>query len=70
MNRPEPAAPGGATNPPVRNATLSEAKDLYEMGEIPPLGHVPAKMYAWRSARNGNGPPEEACQLEVVPTWS
>ena len=22
-------------------------KDLYEVGEIPPLGHVPAKMYAW-----------------------
>jgi len=23
------------------------AKDLYEIGEIPPLGHVPSKMYAW-----------------------
>ena len=21
-------------------------KDLYELGEIPPLGHVPEKMYA------------------------
>src|SRR5215213_7766499 len=29
-------------------------KDLYELGEIPPLGH---------------GPPEEAMQVEVVPTW-
>jgi crotonyl-CoA carboxylase/reductase len=26
---------------------LSEKKDLYEMGEIPPLGHVPKNMYAW-----------------------
>ena len=26
-------------------------KDLYEIGEIPPLGHVPAQMYAWASAR-------------------
>ena len=23
-------------------------KDLYEIGEIPPLGHVPAKMHALR----------------------
>ena len=22
-------------------------KDLYEIGEIPPLGHVPENMYAW-----------------------
>ena len=22
-------------------------KSLYEIGEIPPLGHVPEKMYAW-----------------------
>jgi len=22
-------------------------KDLYEIGEIPPLGHVPSRMYAW-----------------------
>ena len=22
-------------------------KDLYEMGEIPPMGYVPKQMYAW-----------------------
>ncbi len=22
-------------------------KDLYDIGEFPPLGHVPAKMHAW-----------------------
>lgn len=44
-------------------------KDLYEVGEIPPLGHVPAKMYAWAIRRERHGPPEDAMQLEVVPTW-
>ena len=44
-------------------------KDLYEIGEIPPLGHVPAKMYAWAIRAERHGPPEQAMQLEVVPTW-
>ena len=44
-------------------------KDLYEIGEIPPLGHVPKNMYAWTIRRERHGPPEQAMQLEVVPTW-
>ena len=44
-------------------------KDLYELGEIPPLGHVPEKMYAWAIRKERHGPPEEAMQVEVVPTW-
>ncbi len=44
-------------------------KDLYEIGEIPPLGHVPAKMYAWAIRRDRHGPPEQSMQVEVVPTW-
>ena len=44
-------------------------KDLYEIGEIPPLGHVPSKMYAWAIRRERHGPPEESFQIEVVPTW-
>jgi hypothetical protein len=32
-------------------------KDLYEIGEIPPLGHVPAKMYAWAIRRERHGAP-------------
>ena len=44
-------------------------KDLYEIGEIPPLGHVPANMYAWAIRKERHGPPETAMQLEVVPTW-
>lgn len=45
------------------------AKDLYEVGEIPPLGHVPKSMYAWVIRRERHGPPEESMQIEVVPTW-
>lgn len=45
------------------------AKDLYEIGEIPPLGHVPKNMYAWAIRQDRHGPPVEAMQVEVVPTW-
>ena len=51
------------------NTNEGPVKDLYELGEIPPLGHVPAKMYAWTIRRERHGPPEESFQLEVVPTW-
>jgi crotonyl-CoA carboxylase/reductase len=43
-------------------------KDLYEVGEIPPLGHVPKNMYGWVIRREREGPPEQAMQIEVVPT--
>jgi crotonyl-CoA carboxylase/reductase len=43
-------------------------KELYEVGEIPPLGHVPARMYAWAIRRERHGEPETAMQVEVVPT--
>ncbi|MEM1288903.1 MAG: crotonyl-CoA carboxylase/reductase [Pseudomonadota bacterium] len=48
----------------------SPEKDLYEIGEIPPLGHVPEKMYAWAIRRERHGAPESAMQLEAVPTWT
>ncbi len=41
-------------------------KDLYEVGEIPPLGHVPKQMYAWCIRRERHGEPEQAMQIEVV----
>ncbi len=44
----------------------AEYKDLYEMGEIPPLGHVPRQMYAWTIRRERHGPPEQAMLTEVV----
>lgn len=48
----------------------SKLKNLYELGEIPPLGYVPKEMYAWVIRQDRHGPPEDAMQLEVVPTWS
>ena len=44
-------------------------KDLYEVGEIPPLGHVPKNMYAWSIRRERHGEPDTAMQVEVIPTW-
>ncbi|MGB0684458.1 MAG: crotonyl-CoA carboxylase/reductase [Magnetovibrionaceae bacterium] len=41
-------------------------KDLYELGEIPPLGHVPKQMYAWAIRRERHGNPDTAMQVEVV----
>jgi len=41
-------------------------KDLYELGEIPPLGHVPKQMYAWAIRRDRHGDPDTAMQCEVV----
>ncbi len=57
------AEPAEAANdvPPV--------KDLYELGEIPPLGHVPKNMYAWAIRQERHGAPDEAMQVEVLPTW-
>src|SRR5437762_6085761 len=49
-------------------ATSSAVKDLYEVGEIPPLGHVPQRMYAWAIRRDRHGAPEAAMQVEAVPT--
>ena len=43
-------------------------KDLYEMGEFPPLGHVPKNMYAWAIRRERHGEPDTGMQVEVVPT--
>ena len=54
----------------VPNLEDRPVKDLYEIGEIPPLGHVPKNMYAWAIRKDRHGPPEESFQLEVVPTWT
>ncbi len=51
-----------------QSAPSAPPKDLYEVGEIPPLGHVPAKMYAWAIRRERHGEPEVAMQVEVVET--
>jgi crotonyl-CoA carboxylase/reductase len=43
-----------------------EIKDLYEVGEIPPMGHLPKQMYAWAIRRERHGEPDKAMQVEVV----
>jgi crotonyl-CoA carboxylase/reductase len=45
---------------------VQHKKDLYEVGEIPPMGHVPRQMYAWVIRREREGEPEQAMQVEVV----
>ena len=46
----------------------ADGQDLYEVGTIPPLGHVPAKMHAWTIRRERHGEPDQSFQLEVVDT--
>jgi crotonyl-CoA carboxylase/reductase len=52
-------------NTPAPTAVI---KDLYEVGEMPPLGHVPAQMFAWTIRRERHGEPEKAFEVEVVET--
>ena len=35
-------------------------KDLYEIGEMPPLGYVPKQMYAWATAATAMASPRTA----------
>ena len=53
----------------VEGKGQGELKDLYDLGEVPPLGHVPKNMHAWTIRKERHGPPDTAMQLEVVPTW-
>ncbi|MEL6204084.1 MAG: crotonyl-CoA carboxylase/reductase [Pseudomonadota bacterium] len=46
----------------------AEKKDLYEIGEMPPMGHVPAQMHAWAIRKERHGEPDTAMQIEVVET--
>jgi crotonyl-CoA carboxylase/reductase len=41
-------------------------KELYELGELPPLGYVPKKMYASLIRPERYGPPKDAFATEVV----
>jgi len=51
----------------AQDAPAAPLKDLYEIGEIPPLGHVPARMHAWAIRPERQGPPDQAMQVEVLP---
>jgi crotonyl-CoA carboxylase/reductase len=41
-------------------------KDLYEMGEMPPLGHVPKQMYAWTIRSERHGEPDKAFEVAIA----
>ncbi len=41
-------------------------KELYDVGEMPPMGHLPEKMHAWAIRRERHGEPDKSFELEVV----
>ncbi|MBK5933740.1 crotonyl-CoA carboxylase/reductase [Rhodovulum imhoffii] len=41
-------------------------KDLYEIGEMPPMGYTPRQMYAWAIRRERHGEPDKSFEVEVV----
>tara|TARA_Y100000589_G_C27149937_1_gene628503 strand:- start:47 stop:1321 length:1275 start_codon:yes stop_codon:yes gene_type:complete len=43
-------------------------KELYEVGDIPTLGHIPKKMYAWTIRKERHGNPDKSFKKEVVET--
>src|SRR5512144_529358 len=45
---------------------MTMAKEVYPIGEAPPLGEVPPKMHAWLIRPERFGEPTEAFKLEVV----
>ena len=51
----------------VTTATYNApVKELYDVGEMPPMGHLPEKMHAWAIRRERHGEPDQSFQLEVV----
>ena len=42
--------------------------DLYELGDKPPLGEVPARMHAYLVRQDRFGQPRQAWKREVIPT--
>ena len=46
---------------------MSEKRDLYEIGQVPPVGHVPREMYAQVIRADRFGEPSKAFQIEKVP---
>jgi crotonyl-CoA carboxylase/reductase len=50
------------------DAYAAPKKDLYAVGEMPPLGYVPAQMQAWTIRRERHGEPDKAFEIETVAT--
>ena len=51
-----------------RGVTVVQVKDVYEIGEIPPVGEVPKQMYAQLIRPERFGEPTKAFQVEKVDT--
>ena len=51
--------------PNSRISYKAEEKELYEVGEVPPLGYVPKNMYAWAIRRDRHGEPDDSFKVEV-----
>ena len=47
---------------------MSDIKELYDLGERPPLGVVPQKMYAFTVRQDRFGEPKDAWKREVIDT--
>ena len=45
---------------------MADGKELYELGETPPLGHVPKQMYASLIRPSRFGEPKDAFEVEVI----
>jgi len=56
-----------ARRPLQETRFMSEKRDLYEIGTVPPVGHVPAEMYAQVIRPERFGEPTKAFQVEKVP---
>ncbi|HNO65059.1 MAG TPA: crotonyl-CoA carboxylase/reductase [Tepidiformaceae bacterium] len=48
--------------------TTETLKDLYEVGEAPPLGHIPPRMYAQVIRQSRFGEPRQAFEQEIIET--
>jgi crotonyl-CoA carboxylase/reductase len=46
---------------------MSDKRDLYDIGQVPPVGHVPAQMYAQVIRPERFGEPKDAFKIEKVP---
>src|SRR5436309_420148 len=63
--------PRSASAPTFRAHRLEPEEtmaDLYDIGEKPPLGEVPARMHAYVVRQNRFGQPRDAWKREVIPT--
>ena len=57
MKKPEPITEHNKISALLEGQPI---KDIYELGEIPPFGYVPEKMYAWALRRERHGEPDKA----------